>query len=88
MELHLTNLCKFCRVCGGKVVTKRGYVNAKSCRDYVDLLRTCFGILSSEDKEVSENLNPFQYSWCPPKLWRSFWFSKNFLKGFGGYILF
>ena len=41
-------------------------VNAKPCRDYVDLLRTCFGILTSEDKEVSENLNPFKYSWCSP----------------------
>ena len=50
MELHLTNLHKLCQVCGGKVVTKRVYVNAKTCSDYVDLLRTCFGTLSSEDK--------------------------------------
>ena len=53
MELHLTNLYKLCRVCSGKVVTKRGYVNAKTCSDYVDLLRTCFRILPSEDKDVS-----------------------------------
>ena len=53
MELHLANLYKLCRVCGGKVVTKRGNVNAKTCSDYVDLLRTCFGILPSEDKDIS-----------------------------------
>ena len=53
MELHLTNLHKLCCVCGGQIVTKQGYVNAKTCSDYVDLLRTCFGILPSEDKDVS-----------------------------------
>ena len=61
MELHFPNLYKLCCVCGGKVVTKRGYGNAKACSDYIDLSRTCFGIWSSEDKEVSENLNPFKY---------------------------
>ena len=61
MKLHLTNLYKLCGVCDGKVVTKRGYVNAKTCSDYVDLLTTCFWILLSKDKEVSENLNPFKY---------------------------
>ena len=66
MELHLVNLYKLCRICGGKVVAKRCYVNAKTCSDYVDLLRTCFDILPSEDKEVSGNLNPFKHSWCPP----------------------
>ena len=66
MELHLINLFNLFRVCGGKVITKRGYVNAKTCSNYVDLLRTCFGILSSEDREVSKNLNPFKYSWCTP----------------------
>ena len=66
MELHVTNLCKFCCVCGVKVITKHGYVNAKTCSDYVDLLKTCFGTLPSEDKEVSENLNLFKYSWCSP----------------------
>ena len=66
MELHLLNLYKLCRICGGIVVTKRGYVNAKTCSDCVDLLRTCFGISwPSEDKKVSENLNPFKHSWCP-----------------------
>ena len=55
---------KLCRVCGGKVITKLDCVNTKTCSDYVDLLRTCFALLLSEDKEVSENLNPFKYSWC------------------------
>ena len=59
MELHLANPYKLCCICGGKVVTKRVYVNAKPCSDYVDLLRTCFGILPSKYKEVSENLNLF-----------------------------
>ena len=49
--LHLTNLYKLCRVCDGKVITKCGYINVKTCSDYVDLLRTCFGILPSEDKK-------------------------------------
>ena len=42
MELHLLNLYKLCRICGGNVVTKCGYVNEKTCSDCVDLLRTCF----------------------------------------------
>ena len=29
MELRLINLYKLCRVCGGKVVSKCGYVNEK-----------------------------------------------------------
>ena len=66
MELHLINLFNLFRVCCGKVITKRGYVNAKTYSNYVDLLRTCFGILPSEDREVSKNLNPFKYSWCTP----------------------
>ena len=53
MELYLTSLYKLCRVCGGKVVTKRDYVNAKIFSNYDDLLITCFGILPSEDKEIS-----------------------------------
>ena len=51
-EIPPRNLYKLCSVCGGWVVTKLGYVNAKTCSDYIDLLRTCFGILTSEDKEV------------------------------------
>ena len=51
-EIPPRNLYKLCSVCGGRVVTKLGYVNAKTCSDYIDLLRTCFGILTSEDKEV------------------------------------
>ena len=66
MELYLTNLYKLCRVCGGNAITKCGYVNAKTCSDHVDLLRSYFWILPSEDKELSENLNSFKYSWCPP----------------------
>ena len=71
MELHLANLYRLCRICGAKVVTKHIYVNSKSSIDYVGLLRTCFGILQSDNKEVSENLNPFKYCqilclWRPP----------------------
>lgn len=58
MELYLTNLYKLCHVCSGK---KRGYVNRKTCSNYVDLIETCFEILVPEDEEVSENLNPFKY---------------------------
>ena len=80
MELHLLNLYKLCRICGGIVVTKRGYVNAKTCSDCVDLLITCFGILPSEDKEVRKNLNPFKYSWCPSKTMGDFLVVKNFFE--------
>lgn len=59
MESHITNLYKLCRVCGGKVITKYGYVNVKTCNDYADLLTV--GILPLRDKEVSENLYPFKY---------------------------
>lgn len=38
MESHVTNLYKLCRVCGGKVITKYGFINAKTCNDYADLL--------------------------------------------------
>ena len=81
MELHLLNLYKLCRICGGIVVTKRGYVNAKTCSDCVDLLITCFGILPSEDKEVRKNLNPFKYSWCPPRTMGDFLVVKKFFEG-------
>ena len=61
MDLHLPNLYKLCPISGGKVVTKRCYLNAKTCSDCFDLLRKSFGILPSEDKEVSQNVNPIEY---------------------------
>ena len=85
-EIPPRNLYKLCSVCGGRVVTKLGYVNAKTCSDYIDLLRTCFGILTSEDKEVKIWIHSNIHG-VPPKLWGAFWFSKFVLKGFGGFFV-
>ena len=82
-EIPPKNLYKLCSVCGGWVVTKLGYVNAKTCSDYIDLLRTCFGILTSENKEVKIWIHSNIHG-VPPKLWEAFWLSKIFMKEFGG----
>ena len=78
-EIPPRNLYKLCSVCGGRVVTK-------TCSDYIDLLRTCFGILTSEDKEVKIWIYSNIHG-VPPKLWGAFWFSKFVLKGFGGFFV-
>ena len=86
MKFPPRNLYELCSVCGGRIVPKLGYVNAKTCSDYIDLLRTCFGILTSEDKEVKIWIYSNIHG-VPPKLWGAFWFSKIFLKGFGGFFV-
>ena len=54
MEQHLKLLEKTCRKCKGIIVLKRGYVTAKHCHEYADLLKDGYGILPNEDKEVSQ----------------------------------
>ena len=53
MQFHLKCLGKLCRLCGIKVVTGRGYVNAKTVEDYKDLLMGKFRIKTDENKEVN-----------------------------------
>ena len=53
MEAHVERLKRLCRVCGQKIVVNRGYVNPKSCEEYVVVLRHYYGILyENENKEV------------------------------------
>ena len=51
MENHLNYLKNLCRLCAGKIVLKRGYINAKKCADYVNTLKD-LGVLPDEDAEV------------------------------------
>ena len=53
LERHQANLYLLCRVFKSKVVTKRGYVNAKLCSDYEETLLEFYGILPNEDEKVS-----------------------------------
>ena len=51
MEKHIILLEKLCRICGGKIILNRGYVNAKSCSEYSDILQK-FGVSENESHEV------------------------------------
>ena len=53
MDYHLKCLGKLCRLCGNKIVTGRGYVNAKTVENYKDLLTEKFWIKKDENKKVS-----------------------------------
>ena len=53
MECHLKCLGKLCRLCGNKIVTRRGYAKAKTVKDYKDLLMERFRIKTDENKEVN-----------------------------------
>ena len=53
MVYHLKCLGKLCRLCGNKIVTGRGYVNAKTVENYKDLLTEKFRIEKDENKKVS-----------------------------------
>ena len=53
MDYHLKCLGKLCRLCGNKIVTGRGYVNAKTVENYKDLLTEKFRIKKDENKKVS-----------------------------------
>ena len=53
LERHQANLYLLCRVCKDKIVTKRGYANAKLCSDYEETLQEFYGILPNEDEKVS-----------------------------------
>ena len=44
---------KLCRLCGNKIVTGSGYVNAKNVEDYKDLLKEKFSIKTDENKELN-----------------------------------
>ena len=53
MDYHLKCLGKLCRLCGNKIVTGRGYVNAKTVENYKDLLTEKIRIKKDENKKVS-----------------------------------
>ena len=53
MECHLKCLGKLCRLCGNKIVTGRGYINAKTVEDYKDLMMEKFRIKTDENKKVN-----------------------------------
>lgn len=78
MENHAALLENLCRMCGNKVLLKKGYVNAKTCYDYVDILQTFYGILESEDREVLKNIFLSQFL-AVPKLAEKFCFFSFFV---------
>ena len=55
MEAHIERLKHLCRICGQKIVVKRGYIsyqgslNPKTCEEYVVVLRHYY---EKENKEV------------------------------------
>ena len=50
---HKTVLESLCRVCGNKIKSKTGYVNAKPCTAYSDTLFRCYGIdVENESLEI------------------------------------
>ena len=53
MDYHLKCLGKLCRLCGNKIVTGRGYVNAKTMENYKNLLMGKLRIKTDENKEVN-----------------------------------
>ena len=40
MENRIRKLDKLCRLCGSKIMLKLGYITAKRCSDYSDVLHS------------------------------------------------
>ena len=53
MECHLKCLGKLSRLCGNKIVTGRGYINAKTVENYKDLMMEKFRIKTDENEKVN-----------------------------------
>ena len=60
MEVHIERLKHLCRICGQKIVVKRGYIsyqgslNRKTCEEYVVVLRHypyLYGILHTRRRK-------------------------------------
>ena len=51
MENRIRNLEKLCRLCGSKIILKLGYITAKRCSDYSDVLQQ-YEICNGESHEV------------------------------------
>ena len=51
MENRIRKLEKLCRLCGSKIMLKIGYITAKRCSDYSDVLQQ-YEICNGESHEV------------------------------------
>ena len=51
MENRIRKLEKLCRLCGSKILLKLGYITAKRCSDYSDVLQQ-YEICNGENHEV------------------------------------